>query len=42
MYPDVADGELGAATAVVLVVKLSRDCNRISLGEPPSEQSFEF
>ena len=24
---DVADGEHGAATAVVLVVKLGRDCN---------------
>jgi len=34
---DIADGELGTATVVVLVVKLSRDCNRISLGEPPSE-----
>jgi len=35
----VADGELGAAAAVVLVIKLGRNCNWVSfVGEPPSKQ----
>ena len=37
---DVADGERGTATAVVLVVKLGRDCNGISLWESPRVNSL--
>ena len=37
--PDVADGERGAATAVTLVVELSRDCNEITLWGSPRVNS---
>ena len=43
--PDVTDGERGAATAVALVVELSRDCNEITLWGSPrvnSSQSILF
>ena len=33
--PGVADGERGVATAVALVVELSRDCNEITLWGSP-------
>ena len=37
--PDVTDGERGVATAVVLVVELSRDCNEITLWGSPRVNS---
>ena len=38
-----ADGELGVATAVVLVIKLGRGYNWVSfMGEPLSKQSSQF
>ena len=34
-WPNVADEERGTATAIVLVVKLGKDCNQISLWGSP-------